>query len=184
VTDKEKKANEKEKSSRQDQSINDAADRESGVNVKALDAVVAEAEDLRQKLLRWQADFDNLRRRSAKDVLDAGRTAEGNFARDMLDVLDHFESALSVDPSKTDAASLLQGVKITYDELTKVLQRRGIRSFDPTGEVFDPHRHEAIAQQVAPDKAPGTIIQTLQRGYMFGDKILRPAKVMVSAPAK
>ena len=155
---------------------------ESVVDSKALETVVAEAEDLRQRLLRWQADFENLRRRSAKEVLEAGRTAEGGFARDMLDVLDHFESALSVDPAKTDSTTLLQGVKITYDELKKVLQRRGIQSFDPTGQPFDPHNHEAIGLQQSADKAPGVVLQTLQRGYMFGEKVLRPAKVIISAP--
>ncbi|HTV47352.1 MAG TPA: nucleotide exchange factor GrpE [Phycisphaerae bacterium] len=183
MAEHEKKNRENHKQHEPEAPVNDGARvSESPVDTKAFEAAIAEAEDLRQRLVRWQADFENLRRRSAKEVLDAGRIAEGDFARDLLDVLDHFESALSVDPAKTDAASLLQGVKITYDELKKVLQQRGIQSFDPVGEQFDPHKHEAIAQQPASDKTPGSIIQTLQRGYMFGQKILRPAKVIVAAP--
>lgn len=146
----------------------------------ALSAAIAEANDLRERLMRWQADFDNLRRRSSGEILETRRNVEGAFAKDMLDVLDHFETALAVDPSKTDAATLLQGVKITYDELKKVLQRRGIESFDPAGQPFDPNRHEAIAREVNAEMEPMTIVQTFQRGYMMGEKILRPAKVKVS----
>lgn len=147
---------------------------------EALTAAISEANDLRERLLRWQADFDNLRRRSSGEILEARRNAEGAFAKDLLDVLDHFETALAVDPAKTDAATLLQGVKITYDELKKVLQRRGIEGFDPTGQSFDPNRHEAIAREVNAAVEPMTIVQSFQRGYMMGDKILRPAKVKVS----
>ncbi len=146
----------------------------------ALSAAIAEANDLRERLMRWQADFDNLRRRSSGEILETRRNVEGAFAKDMLDVLDHFETALAVDPAKTDAATLLQGVKITYDELKKVFQRRGIESFDPTGQPFDPNRHEAIAREVNTALEPMTVVQTFQRGYVLGDKILRPAKVKVS----
>ncbi len=146
----------------------------------ALTSAIAEANDLRERLLRWQADFDNLRRRSSGEILETRRNAEGGFAKDLLDVLDHFETALAVDPAKTDAATLLQGVRITYDELKKVLQRRGIESFDPTGQAFDPNLHEAIAREVNAEVEPMAIVQCFQRGYMMGDKILRPAKVKVS----
>jgi molecular chaperone GrpE len=147
---------------------------------EALTAAIAEANDLRERLLRWQADFDNLRRRSSGEILDARRNAEGAFAKDLLEVLDHFETALAVDPARTDTATLLQGVKITYDELKKVLQRRGIESFDPTGQTFDPNRHEAIAREVNEAVEPMTVVQSFQRGYTMGDRILRPAKVKVS----
>jgi molecular chaperone GrpE len=147
---------------------------------EALAAAIAEANDLRERLLRWQADFDNLRRRSSGEILETRRNAEGAFAKDLLDVLDHFETALGVDPAKTDAATLLQGVRITYDELKKVLQKRGIEGFDPTGQSFDPNRHEAIAREVNAAMEPMTVVQSFQRGYMMGDKILRPAKVKVS----
>jgi molecular chaperone GrpE len=147
---------------------------------QALAAAIAEANDLRERLLRWQADFDNLRRRSSGEILETRRNVEGAFAKDMLDVLDHFETALAVDPAKTDSATLLQGVKITYDELKKVMQRRGIESFDPTGRAFDPNEHEAIAREVNAQKPAMTVVQTFQRGYKMGDKILRPAKVKVS----
>ena len=168
MSDNEKKHGQNQKQNKSTVPAEDISDgTESVVDSRALETVVAEAEDLRQRLLRWQADFENLRRRSAKEVLEAGRAAEGGFARDMLDVLDHFESALSVDPAKTDSATLLQGVKITYDELKKVLQRRGIQSFDPTGEPFDPHNHEAIGLQPSADKsARGRVTDFATRLYV------------------
>ena len=80
--------------------------------------------------------------------------------------------ALNVDPSKTEAASLLQGIKITYDELKKTLAHRGIEQYDPTGQPFDPHQHEAVMQE-ASDKHPSmTVTQTFQQGYKLGDRIL------------
>ncbi|MGC8624180.1 MAG: nucleotide exchange factor GrpE [Phycisphaerae bacterium] len=147
---------------------------------EALAAAIAEANDLRERLLRWQADFDNLRRRSSGEILETRRNADGAFAKDLLAILDHFETALAVDPAKTDAGTLLQGVKITYDELKKVLQRRGITAFDPLGQPFDPNAHEAIAREVNTEKPAMTVVQTFQRGYTLGEKILRPAKVKVS----
>lgn len=148
---------------------------------KGMDTALAEVEDLRQRLIRWQADYENLRRRSAREVLESRTLAIGDFARDVLEILDHFESALSVDPAKTDTAGVLQGMKITYDELKKVLAKRGIESFDPQGQLFDPNVQEAIAQEVNEQTPPMTVLQTLQRGYRMGDRVLRPAKVKVSA---
>ena len=87
--------------------------------------------------------------------------------------------ALSVDPEKIDAQGLLGGIKITYDELRKVLASRGIESFDPLGLPFDPHQHEAI-MQAASDQPSMTVTQTFQQGYKIGDRVLRPAKVKVS----
>lgn len=148
---------------------------------RGMDTAIAEVDDLRQRLIRWQADYENLRRRSAREVLESRSLAIGDFARDMLEVLDHFESALGVDPAKTDTAAVVQGIKITYDELKKVLVKRGIESFDPLGQLFDPNVQEAIAQEARADVPPMTVLQTLQRGYRLGDRLLRPAKVKVSA---
>jgi molecular chaperone GrpE len=149
----------------------------------ALDAAVAESEDLRQKLIRLQADFQNFQRRSAKEILDARQWAEGDFAKSLITVLDHFDLATNVDPAKTDAATLLQGVKITYDELKKVLASRGIETFDPANQPFDPHLHEAVMQEANGDVPPMTVLQTFQLGYRLGERILRPAKVKVSKAA-
>jgi molecular chaperone GrpE len=148
--------------------------------VDALTIAQRETADLKSKLVRWQADFQNLQRRAAREVLEARQNADADFAKSMLNVLDHFDAALSVDPTKVDAKSLVDGIKITYDELKKVLANRGIESFDPTGQPFDPHQHEAVMQEASSNHAPMMVTQTFQPGYKIGDRVLRPAKVKVS----
>lgn len=144
------------------------------------DYAAAEIQELKTKLARWQADFSNLQRRAAQEVLFARQNADADFAKALLTVLDHFDMALSVDPAKVDAATLLSGVKITYDELKKTLATRGIESYDATGQSFDPHKHEAIMQEAVEGKPAMQVLQTFQAGYKIGDRILRPAKVKVS----
>ncbi len=151
------------------------------IDAEGMEKAAAELDDLRSRLARWQADFQNLQRRTAREILEARQRAEGEFAKSLLSVLDHFDLALNVDPAKVDSATLLNGVKITYDELTKVLAARGIESFDPVGQPFDPHQHEAIMQEATDKVPPMTVLQTLQAGYRLGDWVLRPAKVKVSA---
>jgi molecular chaperone GrpE len=160
---------------------NSAADMEAEVAeaAKAAQAAQAEIIELKSKLIRWQADFQNYQRRAAKEMLEARQNADADFAKALLQVLDHFDMALAVDPEKVDSKTLLGGVKITYDELRKVLSNRGIVAFDPTGEPFDPHQHEAIMQEEC-DKPSMMVTQTFQQGYKIGDRILRPAKVKVS----
>ena len=161
----------------QDASAVDAAAADLSDTAQILQGEIA---NLRNKLARWQADFSNLQRRSAQEILLSRQNADADFAKAMLTVLDHFDMALSVDPAKVDAATLHNGVKITYDELKKTLAQRGIQAFDPTGEPFDPHQHEAIMQEAAEGTPPMTVLQTLQAGYKIGERILRPAKVKVS----
>jgi len=144
---------------------------------KVYEALKAENEDLRQKVLRWQADFQNFQRRSAREILETRQRAEADFARDLLVVLDHMDAALA---SSSDYATLLNGVKITNDEFKKLLANRGIESFDATGQPFDPHQHEAVMHEPSDAHPPMTVTQTFQSGYKSGDKVLRPAKVKVS----
>jgi molecular chaperone GrpE len=163
---------------RQNDPAEDAVNEQAAV--ESLNQAQGEIADLKSKLVRWQADFQNLQRRTAREVLEARQNADADFAKSMLSVLDHFDMALSIDPGKVDSRSLLDGVKITYDELKKVLGSRGIEAYDPTGHPFDPHQHEAVMQEASPDHAPMMVIQTFQQGYKLGDRILRPAKVKVS----
>jgi len=148
--------------------------------IDGISALQTEIAELKTKMIRQQADFQNSQRRAAREVLEARQNADADFAKSMLAVMDHFDMALSVDPAKTDSKQLLNGVKITYDELKKVLQNRGIESFDATGKPFDPHQHEAVMQEASEKFPPMTVIQTFQQGFKIGDRILRPAKVKVS----
>jgi molecular chaperone GrpE len=158
----------------------EAAEAKMDVAAREAEDARREIADLRNKLIRWQADFQNLQRRAAREILESRQNADADFAKAMLQVLDHFDMALSVDPLKVDAKGLLDGVKITYDELRKVLASRGIEAYDPTGLPFDPHMHEAIMQEASDKHPPMTVVQTLQQGYKIRDRVLRPAKVKVS----
>jgi molecular chaperone GrpE len=158
----------------------ETAETKSEEAARGADAAKREIADLKNKLVRWQADFQNMQRRAAREVLEARHNADADFAKAMLQVLDHFDMALTVDPEKVDAKTLLHGVQITYDELRKVLAARGIEAYDPTGKPFDPHLHEAIMQEASDQHPPMTVTQTFQQGYKINDRVLRPAKVKVS----
>jgi len=135
--------------------------------------------DLRNKVVRWQAEFQNLQRRSAREILEVRQRTEADFAKGFIDVLDQFDLAIS-HSATADAATLLNGIKMTYDVFKKVLNAKGIESYDPTGQPFDPHQHEAIMQDASGASPPNTVTQTFQVGWRSGDIILRPAKVKVS----
>ena len=158
----------------------EAAEANAAAAAETAGAAQKEISELKGKLIRWQAELQNVQRRAAREVLDARQNADADFAKAMLGVLDHFDMALSVDPEKVDTKSLLNGVKITYDELRKILTNRGIEAFDPTNQPFDPHYHEAVMQEPSKDHPPMTVTQTFQQGYKLGDRVLRPAKVKVS----
>jgi len=153
---------------------------EESVESQLCEALQLENAELKAKLIRWQADFQNLQRTAAREILDARQNADADFAKSLLTVLDHFDMALSVDPTKVDARSVLDGIKITYDELRKVLANRGIESFDPTNQPFDPHLHEALMHEPSDQHDPMIVTQTFQSGYKMGERILRHAKVKVS----
>lgn len=154
-----------------------------------LEAAVA---DLRDRLLRAHAEMENLRRRTEREVQDAKRYAVSAFARDLLGVADNLRRAIdaaspgkpedeSVDDDADPALSaFLQGVELTERELLKALEKNGVTKIDPKGQIFDPHRHEAVFEAPDPSVPAGTVVQVMQEGYMIGDRILRPAMVGVA----
>lgn len=146
----------------------------------------AAVNDLRDRLLRAHAEMENLRRRTEREVQDAKRYANGAFARDLLGVADNLrratEAASSGDRSSADPTltALLEGVELTERELMKALEKNGITRLEPKGQLFDPHRHEAVFEAPDPSVPNGTVVQVMQDGYMIGDRILRPAMVGVA----
>jgi molecular chaperone GrpE len=151
-----------------------------------LEAQVAELKD---KYLRAHAEMENTRRRAEKDVADARNYSIAGFARDMLAVADNFERALSaIDPAVRQAAdntvrTLLEGVELTGRELTKSLEKHGVRKLEPVGQKFDPNFHQAMFE-IPDDSVPaGTVKQVVQPGYAIGDRVLRPAMVGISKAA-
>ncbi len=143
--------------------------------------LVQENAELQSKLLRAAADYQNYVRRAHLNTLAARDQQTAEIARDLLTVLDHFETAMAVDVAKTSARSLLEGLVIVREELLRTLEKHGIKRMTVNrGDEFDPHKHEALMRQPAPDLKSNHIVAHLQTGYMLGDKTLRPAKVAVA----
>lgn len=128
---------------------------------------------------RTQADFENFRKRMARDVSVARERGAGNLAKEIFPALDSL--ARAVEAAGDDGSDFANGVRLVQSELTAGLGRAGIESFDPKGEVFDPEQHEAIAQTPVEGAESGTIVEVYQAGYRLNDTVLRPAKVVVAA---
>ena len=144
-----------------------------------LKALVSEWED---KYLRTHADFENSKRLLAKDKAAAVAYANESFANDILSVVDSFESALATisategEESSEVLEKIKEGLELTYAQLTKVLEKNGIKAVECEGE-FNPDVHQAIMQVDSEDKNSGEIVQVLQKGYTIKDRLLRPAMV-------
>ena len=143
----------------------------------------AERDDFYQRLVRATADFKNTQKRIQGEADQRVQYANQSLIKSLLPVIDNFERALSQDVAKVDAASILKGMQIVHDQWLSVLKQQQVNEIAPKpGDAFDPARHEALMQQDAPQYAGKgqTVVQTLQKGYSLGDRVLRPAQVAVS----
>ena len=145
--------------------------------VEELQARVASLEDL---LLRAKADQQNLQRRCAQELSEAVRYANAEMMRSLLGVLDDFERAVEAAETTDTNASVADGVRLIYDNLKKALWAHGLESIEAVGGPFDPHVHEAVMQQPSADHPPGTVLAEVAKGYSLRERVLRPAKVIVS----
>ncbi len=141
--------------------------------------------DMKNEALRYLADAENTRRRAAKEKEDTAKYAVSKFSRDLLDVADNMQRALqSVKPDMLEGnagiKNLCVGIQATAQQLSSVFERYGIQKIDPLGQMFDPNHHQVVTEVDAPDKAPGTVVQVLQTGYMIQGRLLREAMVSVA----
>ncbi len=154
-----------------------------------LERARSELESTKEQLLRRTAEFQNYRRRTEVEkgfLIDMGKAL---VIRDMLDVLDDLERSVRAaeqaeqgEDRKEAYASLKKGVELVYRKFRDALAKHGVEAIEAVGQPFDEERHEAVMQQPAPEGTPpGIVLQELQRGYRMGDRILRHAKVIVSA---
>jgi molecular chaperone GrpE len=152
-------------------------------DIAELQAKAAERDEYLALAQRAQADFENYRKRAAKDVAAAESRGVARLARELLPALDNFERALAAAESQPENRDhhLTDGIRLVQTELLSALARVGIEPESPKGEAFDPHRHEAVAQHPVEGAQPGTIVEVYQAGYRYGDELLRPAKVVVAA---
>jgi molecular chaperone GrpE len=150
-----------------------------------LRALEAEALDLRDKLLRKQADFENFRKRMIRERDDAARYANAALLTDVIATIDDFERAIRSAEESRDFDSFFQGVSMIEKQLLDTLESRwGLRRFASTGEGFDPNRHEAVLRVEGPADARPTVVEDYQKGYFLHERVLRPARVKVMVPAQ
>jgi molecular chaperone GrpE len=153
----------------------------SDVVARDLDALLEDVKRERDEYLalaqRAKADFENYRKRAAREAAEAERRAKAALARELVPSIDNLERALGAAEGGSEVA---RGVALVHDELQATLGRAGVESYDPTGERFDPTQHEAISTQPRDGVEAGTVIETLERGYRLDGHVLRPARVVVS----
>jgi molecular chaperone GrpE len=139
--------------------------------------------DYRDQYLRAMAELDNVRKRARRDVGQAEARGIAKLARELLPALDNFARALDAAEARPENRDhhLTDGIRLVQTELLAALARVGIEPDSPKGEPFDPHCHEAIAQQPVEGAASGTIVEVYSQGYRYRDDVLRPAKVVVAA---
>lgn len=142
-----------------------------------LQKVKAERDSLLDRLARAQAEFENARRRAAKEQQDFRDFAMADAIKSLLPVVDNFERALQ---SKSEAADLRAGVELIYKQLRDVLTKLGVQPISAKGAQFDPHIHEAVEMVETPDAADHEVLEEWQRGYKYKDRLLRPAMVRVA----
>jgi molecular chaperone GrpE len=138
--------------------------------------VVDQPEDYLALAQRIQADFENYRKRAAREAAAAGERAKSGLVRELLPIVDNLERALS--SAEEGEQHLAEGVRLVHSELIAVLERNGIEQFDPAGDKFDPAEHEALS--VRSEGEPGVVVEVVERGYRSNGTILRPARVVVS----
>ena len=142
-------------------------------------AIKQERDDLYDRLLRKTAEFDNYRKRLERERREQADQAVVDLLKDLLLVVDDFDLALGVEAGQ-GAKSYRKGVELIHAKLQDLLRKQGVRGFEALGADFDPNVHQAVAHEVSPEHREGEVIGELRRGYMLGDRLLRPAMVRVA----
>ena len=149
---------------------------------EGLDDPLARAERERDEYLdlarRSQADFENYRKRAAREAAAAGERAKSGLVRELLPIVDNLERALA--SAEDGEQHLAEGVRLVHSELIAVLERNGVKQFDPAGDRFDPAEHEALSMRAEDGAEPGVVLDVVEKGYRANGSVLRPARVVVS----
>ena len=150
----------------------------SAAETAALKAALADAND---RNLRLMAEFDNYRRRTAKEQLELIETANGKLLEKLSEVQDNFERAFASENKAQDLEAFEKGMQMIYNQFAKILTDAGLEQIDPIGAEFDPNMHEALMQQPSETVPEGHVVTVFQKGYKLKNKILKTAKVIVSS---
>jgi molecular chaperone GrpE len=167
---------------------NEAAEEQAAAQVlddlESLRAKLQEAEQKRDEYLylaqRTRADFENYQKRMKRDQAEERRYAQLPLSSDLLPALDNLERATAAAEQAGEKGPLVQGVAMVHSQLLDVLRRHGVTRIEAQGQPFDPNGHQAVLQQPSKDHPPMTVMQVLEQGYKIHDRVLRPARVVVS----
>ncbi len=188
-----KMAEDMEKQEELEEELNDAAEETAEKNEESTEESAAddkeeiseedklrtELAESKDKYLRLMAEYDNFRKRSAKERLELSASVKGDTVADILPVLDNFERALN---TETEDEAYKAGIEMIFKQFTDALNKLGIEPIDPVGEVFDPNIANAVNQIEDPELGENVVAQVFQKGYRIGDKVIRYAMVVVANP--
>jgi molecular chaperone GrpE len=159
----------------------EAVDRDLADLEGALNRAEQEAAEQREAMLRMHAEMENLRKRLIRDLEKSRKRALEDFMNDLLPVRDSLEKGLQAAEGEASVESLREGKALIMRMLDKVMTDHGLEEIDPTGEAFNPELHEAISMIPSPEHPENTVIDVVQKGYRLNDRLVRPARVVVSS---
>ena len=167
------------------ESKKDAEDKEENeANVEFLQeklkTIQEESKENLDKVLRAQAEMENLRKRTVRDVENAHKYALEKFINELLPILDSLELGLSASANTKNVDELYKGIELTMEMFNKALEKFGVKTIDPQGEKFNPELHEAVSMQEIEGAESGVISTVMQKGYLLNERLIRPAMVVVA----
>jgi len=173
----EKKEMELEKS---ESGIEEKKEVQIGVLKERLEKSEEEYKELEDRLLRLAAEFDNYKKRTAKEFQSIIKNANEELISELVETLDNFQRALESAKNSGDIESFHKGVELIYEQFRDILEKEGLKEIKAKGEPFDPHLHEAVMQQESDELPEGMVMEEISKGYILNDKVIRHSKVMVS----
>ena len=193
VTEEEKDTEEPKSESADDDCLNDnpsnvvvdseesSEKSEEEITVDSLSELEMQLEEMKDQVLRHQAEVQNVKRRAEQDVEKARKYALERFCNELLPIVDSLEMAiLSASPDQEDSESILKGIKLTLKMFVDTLAKFNLEQIDPEGEPFDPKSHQAVSMVENNEVEPNTVLSVMQRGYVLSGRLIRPAMVVVS----
>ena len=144
------------------------------------DALQKQRDEFYDLLLRKTAEFDNYRKRVERERQSASESAAASLIKELLPLLDDLERALKADTAGEAAEAYRRGVELIHRQLMEILRKRGVKAIEALGADFDPHQHQAVSHEAAAGHREGEVIEEYRRGYMLGDRLLRPSMVKVA----
>lgn len=184
---REKKENNEEREGtgrRQEESPAEGATQQNEELQKKLEELQKASDVYRDQLLRKAAEFENFKKRTESDFVNLIRNANEDLVLAILPILDDFNRSLKAGKDQKDYDAFYRGIELIQSKLLKILEAQGLQPFESIGKPFDVKYHDALLQIPRGDVPPHTVIEEVEQGYKFNDKILRHAKVVVSAPAE